>query len=314
MLTAVILCLIGLVLICFAGSRLVDAAVSISVVIGIPQIVVGASIVSICTALPEILVSSVATFVGSTAISVGNALGSIICNTGLITGLAILIRPTKQGAVKEISWRCIFFFLVAGFLLVYGLVFGFYHTLVGIILLALCALYFVLNIRLSKNETDETDSVSTESIQTSVPRNIIILTVCAFLLFVGARLLVNNGTLLAELLGVPERIIAITFIALGTSLPELVTTIASLIKKYSNIGLGTIIGANLLNLLLVIGIPSTFATVSLEKSSLYMDLPVAIAVMLILALPILIRKRTSRIQGAVLIGVYAVYTAVLLLL
>ena len=141
----------------------------------------------------------------------------------------------------------------------------------------------------------------------SLPRQILILAVCAALLYVGANLLVDNGIFIAEAIGVPERVIAVTFIALGTSLPELVTSLMSLIKGYGNVGLGNVIGANILNLLLVIGIPSAVAGIPLEPSTVTMDMPLALLVMAVLLVPILIRKKSSRLQGAALLGIYTVY-------
>lgn len=134
-----------------------------------------------------------------------------------------------------------------------------------------------------------------------------ILAACAALLYVGANLLVDNGILIAQTLGVPQRVIAVTFIALGTSLPELVTSLASLIKGYGNVGLGNVIGANILNLLLVIGIPAAVQGIPLERQTVLVDIPLAIGAMAVLLVPILIRKKSSRIQGITLLGIYALY-------
>lgn len=123
----------------------------------------------------------------------------------------------------------------------------------------------------------------------------------------GANLLVDNGILIAEAAGVPERVIAVTFIALGTSLPELMTSIMSLVKGYGNVGLGNVIGANLINMLLVIGIPSAIAGIPLERGTVAIDMPLSCLVMAVLIVPILIRKKSSRLQGAVLLGIYALY-------
>ncbi len=135
------------------------------------------------------------------------------------------------------------------------------------------------------------------------------LAFCAVLLFLGANLLVDNGIIIAGYLGVPERVIAVTAIALGTSLPELVTTIMSLVKGCENVGLGNIIGANILNLLLVIGIPATITGMKLETQTVRVDAPLGALLMGILILPILFRKKGSRVQGAVLLGCYALYCA-----
>ncbi len=306
MVKAVILFVIGLVLICLGGDRLVDAAVAIAKKLGIPQIVVGATIVSLGTTLPEILVSTTAAFDGSAAIAAGNAFGSIICNTALIAGLTQTIRPTKQVETSSLSWRGIFFFVVVIGLDICGFLTGAFDRPVGIVLLVLFIVYAYLNvIRASAEGGGEEEQEKADKV--SIPLQIIILAVCAACLFVGANLLVDNGILIAEAIGVPERVIAVTFIALGTSLPELMTSVMSLIKGYGNVGLGNVIGANLLNMLLVIGIPSAIAGIPLERSAVMVDMPLACLVMAILIVPILIRKKSSRIQGIALLGIYAVY-------
>ena len=143
--------------------------------------------------------------------------------------------------------------------------------------------------------------------QVSLPKQILVLAICAGLLYVGANLLVDNGILIAQWLGGPERGIAVTFIALGTSLPELVTSVVSLIKGFGNVGLGNVIGANILNMLLVIGIPSAVAGIPLERSTVTVDMPLSCLVMAVLLVPILARKKSSRLQGAVLLGMYGIY-------
>jgi cation:H+ antiporter len=304
MVQAVILFLVGLVLICFGGDRLVDAAVAIAEKMGIPQIVVGATIVSLGTTLPEILVSTTAAFDGSAAISAGNAFGSIICNTALIAGLTQTIRPSKKVELSSVGWRSIFFFAVIIGMDIYGYLTGTFGRGCGIVLLALFVLYAFLNIRFAGREEAEEDK---EVSQVSVPKQLLILVVCAALLYVGANLLVDNGIYIATAAGIPERVIAVTFIALGTSLPELVTSIVSLIKGFGNVGLGNIIGANILNMLLVIGIPASIAGIPLERSTVMVDIPLAALVMAVLLLPILVRKKSSRIQGILLLGIYAAY-------
>ena len=306
MFKAIVLFVIGLVLICFGGDRLVDAAVAIAKKLGIPQIVVGATIVSLGTTLPEILVSTTAAFDGSAAIAAGNAFGSIICNTALIAGLTQTIRPTKQVETASLSWRGIFYFVVLIGLNVCGFMTGAFGRPVGVALLVLFVVYACLTVARASaeggNEEDEEDAG-----EISVLKQILILAVCAACLFVGANLLVDNGIIIAETLGVPERVIAVTFIALGTSLPELMTSIMSLVKGYGNVGLGNVIGANLLNMLLVIGIPSAVAGIPLERSTVTVDMPLSCLVMAILIVPILIRKKSSRAQGVALLGIYAVY-------
>ena len=306
MLQATILFMVGLILICIGGDRLVDAAVAIARKLGIPQIVVGATIVSLGTTLPEVLVSTTAAFDGSAAIAAGNAFGSIICNTALIAGLTQTIRPTKKVEVSSLLWRSGFFFAVLIAMNVYGYVTGAYGRPVGIMLLLLFGLYAYLNIRRSGSEGEDSQEEGKDQ-EVSVPRQLLVLVICAGLLYLGANLLVDNGIFIANAIGVPERVIAVTFIALGTSLPELVTSIVSLIKGYGNVGLGNVIGANILNMLLVIGIPAAVEGIPLERSTVTVDMPLSLLVMAILLVPILVRKRSSRVQGAALLCIYVAY-------
>ena len=282
MLVTVALFVLGLILICLGGDRLVDAAVAIARKIGIPQIVVGATIVSLGTTLPEILVSTTAAFDGSAAIAAGNAFGSIICNTALIAGLTQTLRPTKKVETKPLLWRAAIFFGVIIVLEIVGFLRGEFGRLVGFLLLAMFVVYAVLNIVRAGSEGGDEEE----------------------------NLLVDNGILIAEAIGVPQRVIAVTFIALGTSLPELVTSIVSMIKGFSNVGFGNILGANILNILAVIGIPAAVVGIPLEASTYQMDIPLAALVMAILIVPILIRKKASRLQGIVLLAIYAAYCVV----
>ena len=306
MVTTVLLFILGLILICLGGDRLVDAAVAIAKKAGIPQIVVGATIVSLGTTLPEILVSTTAAFDGSAAIAAGNAFGSIICNTALIAGLTQTIRPARKVEFSSLAWRGAFFFIALIAMNVYGYMTGTFNRPAGIALLLAFVLYAWLNVKRSAGEADEEENQEDVS-GISIPKQLGILVICAILLYFGANLLVDNGILIAGALGVPERVIAVTFIALGTSLPELVTSVMSLVKGYGNVGLGNVIGANILNMLLVIGIPATVAGIPLERQTVMVDMPLALLVMAVLIVPILIRKKSSRVQGIALLSIYAAY-------
>lgn len=308
MIQTVLLFILGLILICLGGDRLVDAAVAIAKKLGIPEIVVGATIVSLGTTLPEILVSTTAAFDGSAAIAAGNAFGSIICNTALIAGLTQTIRPSKKIEAAAIRWRGIFFFAVLIGMNLYAYLTQKFNRPAGIVLILLFAVYAYLNIKKAGSEGEESENGEDGKKEGGpIRKHLLVLAVCAVLLYFGANLLVDNGILIAEALGVPERVIAVTFIALGTSLPELVTSLVSIIKGYGNVGLGNIVGANILNMLLVIGIPSAIAGIPLERSTVLIDIPLALLVMAVLLIPILIRKKSSRVQGIALLAIYAAY-------
>lgn len=306
MVITVILFIIGLVLICLGGDRLVDAAVAIAKKLGIPQIVVGATIVSLGTTLPEILVSTTAAFDGSAAISAGNAFGSIICNTTLIAGLVQLLRPVQKVDRGALGWRAAVFFGMSAFVWAVGHFTGSLNRATGVVLLVGFCLYAFLNVQFSGNAEEEEDDVDKASI--SLPKQFLTLVICAAMLYVGAKLLVDNGIIIAETLGVPERVIAVTFIALGTSLPELMTSVMSIVKGYGSVGLGNVLGANILNLLLVLGIPVTITGgFPLEQQTVMVDIPLGMLVMAVLFVPILWKKKAYRIQGVALLAIYAVY-------
>ena len=152
----------------------------------------------------------------------------------------------------------------------------------------------------------------------STLKDVGMIVIGAALIAVGANLLVENGTLIAQALGVPESVIALTFVALGTSLPELVTAVTSLVKGHGALSLGNVIGANLFNLVLVSGVSVTLApfsipqnsTIAGHNASLVMDIPVMLFVMAFLTLPALKRGKLSRVQGVVLLAVYAAFCVV----
>ena len=197
------------------------------------------------------------------------------------------------------------FFLFSIFLFAVQYFTGTISRLTGLILLAGFVIYTLGYIKLAGAGSSEAQAQEEE--ETSLPTALLMLVFFAIALFIGARLLVDNGTIIAEGLGVPERVIAVTFIALGTSLPELVTTITSLLKGYASLGLGNVLGANLLNLLLVIGIPSAIAGFPVERQTTFMDVPISMLVMLVLTVPFFIKKRGYRLQGLALVLIYAGY-------
>ncbi|MBR0507051.1 MAG: calcium/sodium antiporter [Clostridia bacterium] len=320
----IVLFVVGLGLICVAGDKFVDAAVAIARRLKIPQIVVGATIVSLGTTLPEILVSTTAVLgtAQSPEISVGNALGSIICNTALIAGIGQLIRPAKEVKAKSVGWRMIYFVAAAVLLFLTVLLtpesdfvnklgktehaVGTIIRAVGIVLVLGFCVYAFLSIKW-KDSDGEADYDVNEKIM-PLWGALLMLVISAAGLFVGANLLVENGQLLAQRIGVSERVIGVTVIALGTSLPELVTTVTSSVKGQGDVGLGNIIGANLFNMLLVIGLPATITgNVAFTSKSLYLDLPLSLLAMCALILPMLIRKKGSRVQGGLLVLGYLAY-------
>ena len=336
MFVPILLLAIGFVLLIKGGDWFVDGASGIARRFHLPEILIGATVVSIGTTLPEVMVSTGAALQGSGSIAYGNAIGSIICNTSLIAALTIAIKPTPA-ARKSMTLPVTFFFIAAAIYCTVAYFFGRFSFTVGLILLATFVIYMVLTVlRMKKSagiedalaqseamleaHTGEDHVVETEEAGTkdSLLKDILLLVLGAVLIAFGADFLVDNAIIIAEKCGVSEKVIGLTIVAVGTSLPELVTAVTSLIKGHGSLSLGNIIGANLFNLVLVSGMAVTLNPFDLPvsgviggiNSSLIIDLPVMLGVMLILTVPTLIRQKLSRWQGILLLGIYAAFCAV----
>ena len=311
----VLLFITGLVLLISGGDWFVDGATGIAHHFHIPELLIGATVVSIGTTLPEVMVSATSALGGHGEIAYGNAIGSIICNTSLIAAITVAVRPGKVEKKSLIS-PVLFFVAAAVFYAFVAYSTGHFSRVSGIVLLTVFVIYMVYTVLQMKNGPQtNTSADDSEEESCSIAKNILFLVLGAGLIAVGADLLVDNGTLIAQALGVPESVIALTFVALGTSLPELVTAITSLLKGHSSLSLGNIIGANLFNLVLVSGvsvalspfdIPSS-STIAGKNASLVLDIPLMFFVMMFLTLPALIRGKLSRVQGIVLLVIYVSY-------
>ena len=317
MLLPVLLFAVGLVCLIKGGDWFVDGATGIARRFRLPELLIGATIVSIGTTLPEVMVSTTSAFGGHSEIAYGNAIGSVICNTALIAAVSMAVRPGRVDP-KTMRMPVAFFFAAAAFYAAIAYTTGEFTRPIGLLLLAMFVVYMAANILQMKNSPEESGEEAEKEKSSSLLKELGLLVLGAALIAVGADLLVDNGTLIAQALGVPESVIALTFIALGTSLPELVTAITSLIKGHSDLSLGNVIGANVFNLVLVCGMSVTVApfhiptsaTIAGQNASLVLELPVMFAVMLIMTLPSLLKGRTSRLQGVLLLGIYAVFCGI----
>lgn len=341
MLFSVFMLVVGFFLLIKGGDWFVDGATGIARRFHLPEILIGATVVSIGTTLPEVMVSAGAAAQGSGSIAYGNALGSIICNTALIAALTIAIKP-GVAARKSLKVPVAFFFGAAAIYCAVSYIFGEFSRITGIILLSIFVIYMVTTvIRMKKSGADietvqaeeekgaiiseaELEAKSGEDhvveskedgTKDSLLKDIFLLILGAVLIAVGADLLVDHATIIATELGVSEKVIGLTIVALGTSLPEFVTAVTSLIKGHGSLSLGNIIGANLFNLVLVSGVAITINPFELPvsglingiNSSLIIDIPVMLAVMLILTVPTLIKEKLSRWQGISLLGIYVAF-------
>ena len=313
MIINVLLFAVGLVLLIKGGDWFVDGATGLARRFHLPDIIVGATVVSIGTTLPEVMVSATGALQGQGAMAYGNAIGSIICNTALISAISVTCNPGPINT-KTMKMPVIFFFVSSAVYCLAAYVLGEFPRWLGFVLLGLFVLYMILNVRNGLKNPDEVEEAE-ESKQRAFWLELVLLIVGAAVIAVGADLLVDNGTLIAEKLGVPETVIALTFVALGTSLPELITTITSLRKGHASLGIGNVIGANVFNLVLVSGISVTLAPFEVpvgkllfgQNASLVLDIPLMLAVMLLLTVPALVGKKLRRSQGIALLVIYAAF-------
>lgn len=317
MLVPVLLFLLGFVLLIKGGDWFVDGATGIAHRFHLPELLIGATVVSIGTTLPEVMVSSQAALQHNSGISYGNAIGSIICNTSLIAALTIAVMPGRVKR-KTLQLPAAAFFIAA---IVYSFIAytqGEFKRWEGILFLIMFVVYMFLSVRQMMNGDAEPEETEEEEAPKNLQlwQELALLVVGAAVIAIGANLLVNNGTLIAAALGVPDSVIGLTMVALGTSLPELVTAITSLMKGHGALSLGNVIGANLFNIVLVSGAAITISpfAVPAEKtlfginSSLLVDIPVMLGVMLLLCVPALKTERLYRWQGITLLCIYAAFT------
>ena len=312
---------IGFVLLIKGGDWFVDAATGIAKRFHLPELLIGATVVSIGTTLPEVMTSAIGAASGSGAMAYGNAIGSIICNTSLIAALTIAIKPAKADK-KALIFPVCFFFGTAIFYAFNAYVFGRFNLWMGIVLLLGFVVYMVMNvINMKKNPASEEEheeveiSEGEESGKGGLVKDIVMLVVSAAVIAIGAKLLVEGATKVAHDLGVPETIISLTIVALGTSLPELVTAVTALMKGHGALSLGNIIGANIFNLVLVSGAAITInpfdvpaeATFLGNNASLIFDIPLVFLVMGIMTIPTIIKGKLQRWQGISLLCLYAAY-------
>lgn len=306
---------LGLVLLIKGGDWFVDGATGIARRFRLPDIIVGATVVSIGTTLPEVMVSTTGALLGQGAMAYGNAIGSIICNTALIAAISVTCNPGLVN-VKTMKMPVFFFFTSAAVYCLAAYWLGTFPRWLGIIMLAIFVVYLIANVRQGLRYPEETtQEAESATASRSLAMELVLLVIGAALIAYGANLLVEHGTIIAQKLGVPETVIALTFVALGTSLPELITTITSLKKGHASLGIGNVIGANVFNLVLVSGMAVTIAPFDVpvgklllgQNASLVLDIPLMLLVMLLLTVPALTKKRLSRWQGITLLCIYAAF-------
>lgn len=314
---------IGVLLLIKGGDWFVDSAVNLAKRFRVPEIIIGATVVSIGTTLPEVMVSATAAAGGNGAIAYGNAIGSIICNTSLIAAITVAVRPAPVNR-KAIAMPVLFYFLSAAIYMVAAYIFGSFARWLGIVMLLVFGVYMFLTIRAGFKNPVEQEQTEEESVsEGSLVKDLLVLLGSALLIAVGAEFLEGSAVSLAENhLGIPTEVVGVTVVALCTSLPELVTAVTALAKGHGALSLGNIIGANIFNLVLVSGVSVTIAPFAVPAGSTLMgieaskllEIPLMVGVMALLTLPALFKKKLYRWQGVSLLAIYFAFVVLQVLM
>ncbi len=315
-LPAALMLAVGIVLIVKGGDVFVDAATWIAEVSGIPKLIVGATVVSLATTLPELLVSAMAAHEGKVDMAIGNAIGSVTANLGLIMAIGIICIPAaikrKDYALKSLLMLgAAIIIVVVGSFAKAGKIDGI-GTVTSILLIVIFVIAMVDNIRAAVKAVKggKEEKLGPEAKTKAVIfSNILKFILGALAIVFGADLLVDKGSIIAASLGISERVISVTIIAIGTSLPELVTTITAVIKKQSSLGVGNIIGANIMDLTFIMPVCNLISgkPLPVSESVAMIDFPACLVVGLVAVIPMLITKKFTRAQGGVMLLLYAIY-------
>ena len=299
------------------GDWFLDGAVWIAEATGVPRFIIGATIVSLATTLPELTVSVTGVLQGEVDLAVGNAVGSVTANLGLILGLSIVCIPSivnrKQFDLKAllmVSGALLLFLLCRG---------GVLEVLPGLLLFVVFAIYLGNNVMDARSSMAENREANPKRRTTSHRQMFMKLGLFAAgiaAIVAGSQLLIDYGSELALLLGVPSSIIGVTMVAVGTSLPELVTTLTAIAKKEASMSVGNIIGANVIDLTMILPVCSAVSAASGEKlvigsQTTVLDLPVCLGLCCLAVLPPLLRGKFYRWQGALMLAAYAAYVVAL---
>ncbi len=289
----------GLVFLILGGDLLVRSAVSFAEKFGVSPFLIGVTVVSFGTSLPELMVSVQAALDRAADIAIGNVVGSNIANIALVLGISVLIKPINTNTkTYYLSWWVM---LISSLLFVLFILDNTISILEGLFLIA--GLFYFIFLSVKHNIPNEEPLNSNIKIQTGV----LFFVLGAVGLYFGSELFVENAISIASLLGVPKFLIGITVVALGTSLPELVTSIVALARGQNNISLGNLIGSNIFNVFAVLGITTLVQELTTKSKLLFLDFGAMLGVILIFGFYLFIRKKISRRAGIILLFGYLLY-------
>ena len=293
------LLILGLIFLILGGDLLVRSAVSLAEKFGVSSFLIGVTVVSFGTSVPELMVSIQAAMDQEADIAIGNVLGSNIANIALVLGISVVIRPLSITTnTYKLSWWVMF---ISSLLFILFLLDNIITKMEGLLLIAGLFCFIIFSIK--RNIPNEESIITKINIQTGI----LFFVLGAIGLYFGSELFVGSAISIASFFGVPKFVIGITVVALGTSLPELVTSIVALIKGQNNISLGNLIGSNIFNVFAVLGITSLIQELGTSSILLFLDFGVMLAVILVFGYQLFIRKKISRTAGFILLSGYFSY-------
>ena len=304
----------GFLLLFGGGEFLVRGAVAISRRMGISPLLVGMTVVAFCTSAPELLVSVRSALAGNPDIAVGNVVGSNICNIVLILGVAALIKPV---AVHKGDVRPDTIMMLVGAFIVLALGFsGAVARWQGLLLVGALVIYIAIQYRREMTKglpTHDWHAEETAEFESSMKLPAAIGAVAAGLaaLVVGAELLINGATQIAALFGVPDAVVGLTIVALGTSLPELATSVIAAAKGHSDVAVGNVVGSNTFNVFAILGTTAAVSPVTISETFARVDIPIMVGISVFAAAVLLTRGRFGRVLGAFMTSGYVAYIAFL---
>ncbi|WP_281984303.1 calcium/sodium antiporter [Thalassorhabdomicrobium marinisediminis] len=307
---------LGLVLLLLAGDSLVKGAVNMSLRLGVPALIVSLTIVAFGTSAPELLISVQAIFDGVPGLALGNVVGSNTANVLMVLGIPALIAVMHTSAHDS---KSSFLQMIAATVLFIGLAFrGTFDWIAGVVLLAALAGMLVHAARAANSHRkaccDATELEDLEGADPDLPWAKILLFLALGLigLPLGASLLVEGASNIARTFGVTETVIGLTLVAVGTSLPELATTVMAALRKQADVVLGSVIGSNMFNLLGIIGVASLVGPIPVDEQFLTFDLWVMLAASLLLIPFVYLKQDLTRVWGVLLTVLYLLYVYVVL--
>lgn len=300
-----ILLVIGFVLLVKGADWFVEGASRVAERFGIPQLVIGLTIVAMGTSLPEAAVSVSAALKGSAEITIGNILGSNILNVLLILGLTAVITPVVVQK-STIKYEIPYVVVVSAVLMGIGYADGVVGRLDGVILWILFIMYLLYLLKMAKSGADVIEDIPGDGKPMPVWKMLVMIVAGAAMIVLGSNLAVDAASGLARIFGMSERLIGLTIVAFGTSLPELVTSVTAAIKGKADIAVGNIVGSNIFNILFVVG-TSALITPVVYAPSFLVDSIAAIAVGIILWLLVFRKQKLDRLGGVILLVCYAGY-------